>query len=190
MEKFLNLFKTTVLKNKQIITCVAIGILLIATLMLLFGTAPKNKFAQVQNELTLLSDSIRDFYRKKPDYWGLNNVTAIKNKIAPADLIRNEKILSSIGREYIIGQNQNGDTVMPAQRNFMITLSNLGKTACKKIAVFTFNDENHFGLQKIVINNSKEDIEFEWGGKNPLPIEQNVANKHCSNKNSVSWVFQ
>ena len=82
MEKFLNLFKTTVLKNKQIITCVAIGILLIATLMLLFGTAPKNKFAQVQNELTLLSDSIRDFYRKKPDYWGLNNVTAIKNKIA------------------------------------------------------------------------------------------------------------
>ena len=79
---------------------------------------------------------------------------------------------------------------MPAQRNFMVTLNNLSKSACKKIAVFTFDNENNYGLQKIIINDSNEDIEFEWGGKNPLPIDQKMSDTYCSNKNSISWVFE
>lgn len=190
MVKFLNLLKQHFIKNKQIITCIAISILLIATLVLLFSFSPKDNFANVQSEITVLSENIRNFYKKKPDYWGLNNASIIKNQIAPENLVRGEKILSSAGREFIVGQNQNGDTVMPAQRSFMVTLNNLSKSACKKIAVFTFDNENNYVLQKIIINDSNEDIEFEWGGKNPLPIDQKMSDTYCSNKNSISWVFE
>ncbi len=185
MEKFLNL-----IKNKQIMACVAIGLLLIATLAFLFSTSPKENYANVEQEIFEFSNNIRNHYKLKPDYWGLNNENVIKNSLAPKQLVRNKKIMSSIGREYIIGQNENGDTVMPSQRNFMLTLDNLSKKACKKIATLKIANENHFGLQKVIIGNNSGIHEFEWGSDNPLPVSKEDADKNCENKNRISWVFE
>lgn len=178
------------LKNMQIIVCAAVILLLAVALYLLFSVSPKNNFDTVQHELVSLADNIRNNYKTKPDYWGLNNESILKNNIAPKELIKNKKIISIIGREFIIGQNENGDIIMPSQRNFMITLSNLSKNACKNLATFNWQEENHLALQKIILRNDNETIEFEWGNSNALPIKEDLANELCSNKNIISWVFE
>ena len=185
MQKILNL-----LKNTQIMICATVILLLTVALCILFSVSPKNNFNIVQNELTQLSDSIRTYYKAKPDYWGLNNETIIKNNIVSKELVKNKKIVSNIGCEFIVGQNENGDMVMPSQRHFMITLSNLSKNACKKLATFVWKEENHLALQKIILRDGTNTTEFEWGNINSLPIKTEIANKLCSNKNSISWIFE
>lgn len=184
MEKILNL-----LKNKQILTCVAIGLLLIVALVFLFSHSPKTNYNDVEKEIFKLSDNIRNHYKLNFDYRGLDNKKVIQESIAPKELTRGNKVISSIGREYIIGQNDVGDIVMPSQRTFMITLTNLNKKACQHIATINI-DNNNLNLQKIIINNFNKTIEFEWGSENPLPISSDKVNEICTNKNNISWVFE
>lgn len=181
-----NVFK--LLENIQIWKCVAIALLIIATLTFLFSKSDNSNYHKVQDELFTLADKIRNHYKAKPDYWGLNNQSIIS--VLPEKMARNNKIISSIGREFIVGQNEKGDTVMPSQRNFMITLSNLGKKACHKIAGITVDKESNLSLQKIIIRNANDFVEFEWGGKNLLPISDKDAKTYCDKKNSISWIFE
>ena len=178
------------LKNMQIIVCAAVILLLAVALYILFSFSIKDNFATVQTELVNLSDNIRNHYKAKPDYWGLNNASVLKNNIAPETIVKNKKIISTIGREFVIGQNENGDMVMPSQRSFMITMSNLSKTACHKLVSFDWAKENHLALQKILLNNGTDIKDFEWGSENPLPIKEDIAKSICSNKNAISWVFE
>lgn len=178
------LFK--LLENMQIWACVVVGVLLITTLFLLFNVTPKDTSTKIENELISLSESIRNQYKTKPDYWGLNKTNVVE--FTPKNLIKNDKLISSVGREFIVGQNENGDIVMPSQRNFMITLSNLNKKTCRNVA--TINIDEHLSLQKIILRNGSDTTEFEWGRENSIPISRQIAKKQCSNKNSISWVFE
>ena len=177
-----------IVTNIQVLTVAVITAMFIAALFWFFSISPQDKYAEIQNEVQTLSESIRHQYNKKPDYWGLCNQSALS--FVPKNMIRNNKIISKIGREYIVGQNENGDVVMPMQRNFMITLKDLNKKACEKIATLTIGKENDYTLQQIVINNSDAKVEFIWGGKNGLPVAQDTAIKICKNKNSISWIFE
>lgn len=183
MDKILKTFE-----NMQIWICVAVSILLIATLFLLFDFSPKDNYVEVKNELVMLSESIRKQYKTKPDYWGLNKSNVVD--FAPKDMIINNKVVSSIGREFIVGQNELGDIVMPSQRNFMITLANLNKKSCQDIATLDIDHEKHLSLHKIILRNEDISIEFEWGQENAIPISKGNAKKYCTNKNSISWVFE
>ena len=185
MEKLL-----TMLKNTQILACVAIGLLLVAALAFIFSSSPTRTYSAVEQELLELSGNIRNNYMQKPDYRGLNNQKLITDNIIPNQLLRNNKIMSSIGKEYIIGQNGKGDVVMPSQRTFMITLNNLNKKACQDIAMLQIGNEDTLSLQKVIINNASETFEFEWGSTNSLPISVNKANEVCASKNNISWVFE
>ncbi|MBE6451019.1 MAG: hypothetical protein E7016_03530 [Alphaproteobacteria bacterium] len=176
------------LKNTQVMAYVVVGIILTTTMLLLFVKTPKDNFGNLINELTSLSETIRTHYKTKPDYWGLSKQSV--TNIAPKNLIRNNKIISSIGKELVVGQNENGDMIMPSQRNFMISMNNLTRYACENILALEIADTNQYGLQKIVIRTATDTTEFEWGGKNPLPISQEEAKAHCKNKNSISWVFE
>ena len=176
------------LKNTQVIAYVVVGLILITTMLLLFTTSPKDDWSIVNQEISILADNIRNHYKTKPDYWGLNSQSAAK--FSPKEMVRNDKIVSAIGREFIIGQNEVGNTVMPSQRNFMISINNLSKNACRQIAQFDIDDKNQYGLQKIIINTPTVKTEFEWGGKNSLPISSENANKFCDKKNTISWVFE
>ena len=185
MPNFINL-----LKNKQIIICVTTALLLVVALAFLLNLSPKEDYTEFRDELVTVSNNIRLHYKLKPDYWGLNNENVIKNKLVRENMVRNKKIISVTGREFIIGQNEKGDTVMPTQRNFMITLDNLNKRMCKKVSLVDIYNENNLALQKIIIRNDKQIVEFEWGGNNPLPITDNNVEKYCKSKNSISWVFE
>ena len=138
------------LKNTQVIAYVVVGLVLTTAMLLLFTTYPKNDLTIVKQEVSKLADNIRNHYKSKPDYWGLNSQSAVN--FAPKNMIRNDKIVSAMGREFVVGQNEVGDTVMPSQRSFMISINNLSKKACRQIAQFNIDDKNQYGLQKIIIN--------------------------------------
>ncbi|MBQ8870129.1 MAG: hypothetical protein IJ019_01985 [Alphaproteobacteria bacterium] len=182
--------KNSVLKTSkkgQIMICVVVGLVLIATILFLnFKTT--NRFEIVKKEIISLSESIRDSYKSKPDYRGLNTESVAE--IAPQELKRKNKIVSSIGREFIVGQDENGSIIMPSQRVFMISINNLSKKSCEQIAVLNILENNLYGLQKVIIKNSDYQINFELGGEYPLPITEENADKFCKNKNTVSWVFE
>ena len=172
MDKILKTFE-----NMQIWICVAVSILLIATLFLLFDFSPKNNYVEVKNELVMLSESIRKQYKTKPDYWGLNKSNVVD--FAPKDMIINNKVVSSIGREFIVGQNELGDIVMPSQRNFMITLANLNKKSCQDIATLDIDHEKHLSLHKINQLNLN-------GDKKMLFLFQKVTQKNIAQIKIVS----
>lgn len=167
----------------------ALLVLLIISVMFLLPSR-KDTFATAHEELVLLSANIRGHYSVRPDYWGLNNESAIKNKLIPPKILRGQKIVGSLGREILIGQDCEGNMVMPGTRYFMLTIENLSKKACIEMASSPFSTEEHFGLSKISIFNQEQTAEFEWGGKNSLPISVTEAEKYCQNRNSVSWVFE
>ena len=183
MDKLLKL-----LENMQIWVCVVVGVLLIATLSLMFDFSTENSSKKIKNELFELSETIRQKYQTKPDYWGLSKTSVIE--IAPQNMTINNKVVSSTGREFIVGSNEHGDVVMPSQRNFMITLANVNKKTCLDIATLDLDNEKHLSLHKIILRSEEKTIDFEWGKENNLPITKENAKKHCSNKNSISWIFE
>ena len=90
-------------------------------------------------------------------------------------MLHHDKVISAIGREVILGQDADGNMVMPGQRNFMITIPNLSKTACVAMLSHPFKKEEHLGLLKIMLAVSDKTETFEWGGSNPLPITPKTA---------------
>ena len=177
-----------VLKNKQIIAYAVAGIILTTAMLWLFGTSNNDNLSAIETELSDIAQNIRNHYKHKPDYWGLNTEVALN--IAPSHMVRNGKIVSAIGREFIVGQNENGDTIMPSQRSFTISITNLPKKVCEGLATLKISHENNYSLQKIRIISSSSKTDFEWGGNNVLPISSEDAVKFCDKKNSISWVFE
>ncbi len=163
--------------------------LLLGVLALLLPGQGKH-FQAAHQELSILVENIRNHYKIRPDYWGLDTASAIKNNLVPENMLRNDKIVSTIGREIVLGQDTDGNMVMPGQRSFMLTLPNLSKTACVNMLSQYFNEETHLGLLKISLTTQENTQEFEWGGTNPLPISKKTAKQFCKNKNSLSWVFE
>lgn len=169
------------------VACLFALCFLLAFLML----KPDNKvFTTVKNELLSLSDNIHKHYQVRPDYWGLNTETAIKNNLIPETLLHNGKVFSSLGKELIIGQDLEGNVVMPASRQFMITIPNIGKSACVGILSLPLEQKEILSLNKITLIADGIVYDFSWGGQLSLPVDTELAKQYCKNHNSVSWVFE
>ena len=166
--------------------------LVILSVVVLFVCLPgqDTRFNAAHQELSVLVKNIRNHYKVRPDYWGLNTSNAIKNNLVPVDMQHDDKIISAIGREIILGQDVNGNMVMPGQRNFMITIPNLSKAACIEMISRPFSQEEHLGLLKVSLLAADNLQEFEWGGKLSLPIEKKTAKEFCKNQNTISWIFE
>lgn len=175
--------------NKYLWGFAGVLLLFLVTLMLL-QPGQKKHFQTAHQELTELAGNIREHYKVRPDYWGLDTTSALKNKLVPAAMLHHGKIISAIGREVILGQDAEGSMVMPGQRNFTITIPNLSKTACVAMLSHPFKKEEHLGLLKIMLEASDNTEMFEWGGTNSLPITKKTAEDFCKNKNNISWTFE
>lgn len=165
-------------------------LLLVLVIIMLLQPGQKKHFQTAHQELTELAGNIREHYKVRPDYWGLDTASALKNKLVPVSMLHHDKVISAIGREVILGQDADGNMVMPGQRNFMITIPNLSKTACVAMLSHPFKKEEHLGLLKIMLAVSDKTETFEWGGSNPLPITPKTAEDFCKNKNNISWIFE
>lgn len=183
--------KLTALPHRKAVSCGLLALLLLGALLLFFLKPDNGKaFISVQNEIMLLADNIHKHYQVRPDYWGLSTETAIKNKLVPADLLRGDKIINSLGKEFIIGQDIEGNVVMPGSRQFIITIPNISKSVCLGLLALPLTQEQNLSLTAVSIKTADTVADFTWGGDLPLPISESTAQKYCKNHNTLSWIFE
>lgn len=166
----------------------AFAVLLILSTVMLSGD--KQVFNTTLTDIISLADNIHAHYEIRPDYWGLSTQSAIDNKLVPAGLLRGDKIVSAMGKNIIIGQDIDGNMVMPGSRQFMISISNISKSACLGLLTLPLTQQQNLSLTSVSVTSEDITTEFTWGGDLSLPILEDTAKKYCKNHNTVSWTFE
>lgn len=174
-------------RDKQIYS----GLGLIALLILVMFAVPSSdqKISAAADRVMVLAENVRSAYRNKPNYWGLNTQTAIKEGVVPANMLNKGLVINGIGSEVLIGQGENGDAAMPGTSGFDIIYKYINKKACILLLSYHFSDQQKLGLRSITLVNSKN-TEFSWGAENPLPVEIHQARQLCEAQNTIIWSFE
>lgn len=167
----------------------AAGIAAVLLVALCFFWLKSPDYKQIHYEVSELAKAIRGQYQKRPDYWGLNTQKIINEGFISEKFLRNEKIISSLGREFIIGSNAQGDTVMPSGRQFVITIADISRNACEGLLKQANISTADPSLDAILIQNDDENSEFGWSEENNFSKLTKNAKSICKNRNKISWRF-
>ncbi len=167
-------------------TAAIIGILLLAGIALHYFSKPDANILKAHQQIVFLTKGIRSFYRTKPDAWGLNTASAIKNNLVSEDMLNGRVLQNALGKEVLLGADILGNMVMPGNRNAVIVYKNLNKKECEAITVLPFDEKMQLSLNAITIVNEQEHI-FTWGGENPLPVSSKKAGEVCQKANDILW---
>ena len=166
--------------------CVAVLFAFIFLVLLLCVHPKQNNV--VTDEIKSINLNIRKHYQKQPDYRGLNTKTAIKDNLIPSFMVRQNKIFSRLKREILVGRNASGDSLLPADHFFAIAYLNVDKAMC--ISIISEPFDITLGLRDITLLNNKTSLVFSYGGEFPLPVNKEVAEKHCHSLNTVVLSFE
>lgn len=170
-------------KRITIILASALGFILIA---LLCFSIFRNSSKEIMDSVFKLASDIRQEYKTKPDYRGLNTEFVKNKNFNMSDLLKED-----LNKDVFIGSNSQGQIVMPGQKTFDISIGNLNKKECINLSSFKLDNSQSVSLLSMVIQNKNNDIEFDWGGENKLPISKEIAKKFCLDENNViSWRFE
>ncbi len=182
MENLKNLLQKYIHPKSIIIASCCLVILL----SIFFAFRPNQTYIQAENQLNALMDNIRQFYRNKPNAWGLNSYSAIQNKIVPQDMINGRQIQNALKKEVLLGANEFGNTIMPGNNKIAIVYKNLDKNECVALSGAKFSENMKLSVNMIKIINEKQYI-YTWGGNYKLPISKNDASESCSTNNDILW---
>lgn len=149
-----------------------------------------NQVATAKQEINELGNIVRNYYKVRPDYWGLSTANAIKNNLVPAKMVRGNKIISALGKEINVGQDVNGTMIMPGGKRFIISINNISKSVCVAMLPDSSAQAGNPALTAINLISGDKVFGFEWGGQLPLPITKELADKYCQNNNTISWTFE
>ena len=148
------------------------------------------RISVAKQEISELSNKIRNHYKVRPDYWGLSTENAVKNNIIPPQMVHGNKIIGSLGKEINVGQDADGSMIMPGGKRFMISVANIGKSACKAVLPDNLSHAENPALVNINLIAGGKTYNFEWGGELPLPVTPELADKLCQNNNTISWIYE
>lgn len=171
------------IRKKNII--IALGCIIIF-LGMFFAFRPNQTYIQAENQLNALMNNIRQFYRNKPNAWGLNSYSAIQNKIVPQEMINGRQIQNALKKEVLLGANEFGNTIMPGNNKIAIVYKNLDKNECVALSGAKFSENMKLSINMIKIINEKQHI-YTWGGDYQLPISKENALKSCTENNDILW---
>ena len=164
--------------------------LIICFIALLFSS-PNDESEATMNELSDLTENIHNSFKQKPDYWGLNSKYIIDNNLVNPSAIKDDKIISVLGNEIIVGADDQGNVAMPGSKSFTITYKNISRKNCIILSSYNLDYAEKIGLLSITIKNAHDTKEFSWGGDNELPITITQAKDTClSSENSIIWTFK
>lgn len=165
---------------------VSLSVLLVV-LYLFSAQKPNQNILTANQQVWDLVEDIRQYYRTRPDVWGLNSNYVIEHGIADNFLVSDGKLKNALGKEMVVGADSDGNIVMPGSRNFAITYKNLNYKECVDLSSVQQNELQLLSLTSIVITNNKSQTQFIWGGKHPLPISRPDAKQACGEENSITW---
>lgn len=174
------------LKNKRLVVVLGIVALFFLISLVFWLSKPNEKIVMAHQQVSDLATNIRRFYQAKPDAWGLNTSTAIKNGLPTPQMINGRQLQNALGKEVLLGADILGNTVMPGSRNAVIVYKNLNKEECEVMATMSFDEKMQLSLNTISIVNEKE-YKFTWGGENSLPVSEAKADEICLDANDILW---
>ena len=157
--------------------------------VLLPSPSSKAKIAALQ--VITLADNVQNYYRAKPNFWGLETSSALKNGIFPADMNVNGIALNALGKPVFVGSGENGEAVAPGVQGFDVVYKDLSRTHCVFLLSFPFSQEQTLALSQIILNNGVSDsVSFSWGGEPSLLPKPEIAKKYCAKSNTIIWHFE
>ena len=170
---------------------VALITALLVCVVLLLTYSPDNKSALAMEEISEITSRIHNNFKQKNDYWGLNTKYVIDNSLASEKTIKNDKLISALGNEILVGSDETGGLAMPGAQSFNIIYKNISRKDCVVLATYNLDYAEKLGLLSVIIKNSHEEKEFSWGGDNELPISLLQAKNSCiSSENIIIWTFK
>lgn len=141
----------------------------------------------VAQDVSDISAEIHRKYAHKNSYWGLNNASLEDTKVLRH---RNNQMVNRFNKPVLIGQGENGETIMPGEKTFDIVFINLSNMECIRAATSIFESPEITGLMQITIVGKESQI-FEWGSEQyNLPISQAAAKEFCTDNSKIIWTFE
>lgn len=157
-----------------LISCIALSVILL-----------NNPHKELHQAIFSTADRVHTYYRDHPGYWKLSTQTAKDDNLLRDDLQQYKEY------DIQIGQGVNGDSGLPSDLSFDITVKNLNKSACISLSEMPLEKHDKLILMKITIINDKNNIEFSWGGEHKLPIAKYSSRAFCTaSGNTIMWTFQ
>ncbi len=157
-----------------LISCIALSVILL-----------NNPHKELHQAIFSTADRVHTYYRDRPGYWKLSTQTAKDDNLLRDDLQQYKEY------DIQIGQGVNGDSGLPSDLSFDITIKNLNKSACISLSEMPLEKHDKLILMKITIINDKNNIEFSWGGEHKLPIAKYSSRAFCTaSGNTIMWTFQ
>jgi hypothetical protein len=133
-----------------------------------------------------MSQNIIKKFQTRPDYWGLSTAMVINQKLYTQTMKEENGLLTGcFNRPVEIGADENGSTVMPTSKNFVISYNGLTKKQCVGLCSQKFNKTFWLNVNKIVVKNNSKQQEFIWGDKDyGLPISPANLRSLCQKSNN------
>ena len=169
--------------------CKFLIVFLILVIGFMFFANSKSFANKTIKDIFYISDNVRQFYVEKPNYWGLNTQTAIRENIVDSKYILKDKIVLGKGLSVLIGKGFQADTLMFLDNSFDIVVNGLDKKNCISLIEADISKENIVKLREISLQNSKGLFSFRWeDGKYSLTVKKYIAKDICSDvNNSLLW---
>lgn len=176
------MMKIQSIEKKYLLAGGAFIIAMIVAVMMMIFMLSDNKSRKDMLELENLAKSIRNFYKNRPNYWGLDTNFAISNNLYQK---------GENGIDTIVGQGFEGYKVMPGNTTFDIAYKNLNHQKCVYLLSSVLSENQKIVLVSISVQGIDEKT-FDWGGENSLPITTGTAKKMCKNDNTnnILWTFK
>lgn len=145
-----------------------------------------SKITLAGEQVNLLINQVRNFYKNKPNAWGLNTYSSIKNHIIPSNMLNGRQIRNSLNKDVLLGADMLGNTVMPGSPTFAIVYKNLNYDECVELATYPFSEKTMLSIDSVSVINDTT-LLFSWGSANSLPINKQNAQKACKENNDLLW---
>lgn len=179
-------------RYKVIIATTVLSALLVLGFVLIFAQSRDSKaYAVAGAQIDELSQNIIKHYRVMPSYWGLSTTEVINKKLYPDSMnVKDGKLVGFFANRVEVGADENGSTVMPGIKSFVITYNNISKNQCIELGSHKYNEEFWLNVSKIVIKNADTEQEFIWGDeKYGLIPNKKMLKDLCKNNSNKLLVY-
>lgn len=179
--------KTFWYRNWKKVVLGATVIAVFGMIVLLFIGGQRDVGAQeAGQQIVALAKNIRNRYKTRPDFWGLNTNEVIRKKIYPLSMnVVGNSLIGYFNNPVVVGADADGSTVMPTSRSFVIAYKGLNKQQCIGLASLKFDPDFWLGVSAMVLQNDEISQKFDWGNKEfILPAKKDIVEKLCKGSNN------
>ena len=174
------------------ITAGAAAVVVIIAVLLIGGQQDIGA-QEAGQQISKLTQNIRNRYQTRTDFWGLSTAEVIRQKMYPLSMTaEGGKLIGYFGNEVQVGADASGAAVMPTVRRFVIAYNNLNRKQCLALGTYKFTPDFWLGISGMTIETEGAQRLFDWSSKElALPATEDIVGKICrSQKNNIIFHFE